>query len=674
MQADAQASAYFPLKPGTKEPGIKAWDKVTPGKYAPDGDYGIALTETDLVIDADPRNYPPGREVLNELMDEYKLPQTKVVKTPGGGYHFYFAKPESIKVRKKQAKYPGIDFLSKGQYICGAGSKNDQGEYIIVVDALIAPVPAELLTNLEEQATAVQDSASPSLLMAKQFADECTIAAPAISGQNGDGTTYVLACRGRDLGLPKDVVYEYMRDNWNPLCIPPWDDSDLYAKVENAFKYAKNGAGNASPEAKFTPPTEAPKLVPTTNLVHMDTYQADLLMHELKPVALQMTNEGKIKATAANVLSYLSSEPAIKGKLRINEFSDSLEFTGRPPWRSEQLNLGIELNERDEALIRVWFSNAKQLEITADKLRLGILAAAKPYHPVKEYLKGVKWDGTPRLDKILIDTAGAQDIPYVREVGKNILISAVKRVFEPGCKQDYLAVLEGKQGEGKSRWIETLGGLWYSANELVRGDKDTYQNLRGRWIVELPEINATFSKADYNWLKGIISNSKDVYRASFGRGSKSVPRESIFIGTINPNASNRYLKDDENRRYWPIKTGRFDIEALEFFRDQYFAEAVVRYRKGEAAWLTTTASNDAAREQQLMRQEPNYIAECLAPWVALRTEGFLISDASTWLSTQGIKYTSYQVYNALHALNCEYQAGMRNDGKWSKRIEWENLL
>lgn len=669
-------NAVFPLVPGGKTPIPDGWQHTQPGTYSPIGNYGIVLREDDLIADADPRNYPPGRDVLSELMEAYPLPYTRLVKTPRGGYHVYLKKPADLKFRKKQTRFPGIDFLTAGQYVVGPGSMTIadaardtvDGIYELIIDTPAAQAPTELLAVLERYSDAIkQGTEKPTLIMSAQFKTECQIADPPISG-NRDNAAYQLACRGRDLGLPSDVIFEILRDQWMPRASEPLSDNELYDKVRHAFRYAKNAAGSATPEAKFTPDMAAPNAAP----ISISDYQQGKSEQVLQTDQLELDNKGVPKKSIGNVACVLRFDPAWRGQIRFNEFSKALEFKQRPSWRAKQMNEGLEVDKRDFSALRVWFSAAQHVrwDVPKDVLKDAIYTAATPYHPVREYLDGLVWDGVARLDRILIDTAGADDNEYVRAVGKCMMIAACKRIYEPGCKHDYVLILEGPQGMRKSMWIGALGGQWYSSNELNRGDKDSYQNLRGRWFVELPEINATFSKADFNWLKGVVSNAVDVYRASFGEIAKGVPRESVFIGSINPSSSGEYLKDEENRRYWPVTTRRFEIEALEKNRDQYFAEAVHRYRQGEDTWLTDGAVKRSAEREQEKRREKEPWTEILAPWLAAQVDGFAPSDVYHYLGFTGSQVSSHyrsRLYSVLKQLGYEHKPELGTGGKWVKR-------
>lgn len=631
----AGLGACFPLIPGTKLPAISAWRVVTPGAYQPVGSYGVALAASALVIDADPRNYPPGRDCLVELLQAYPvLRETFAVKTPRGGYHIYVTKPEGIKLKKHQAAYPGIDWISEGGFVCGPGHRTSNGKdtvdgtYEPLNNYAIQPAPEALLLSLEAPATA--DTASlddVTYMYAGQFQNLCEVETPAVEGQQGDQATYKVACKGRDLGLPKEETYRIMRDYFNPRCSPPWNDGELWLKVDHAYTYAKNGLGNATPEAKlkdFAPPQpDFHEPVADTSVTSMQEHKENAIAKSLVPTQFDYDKQQNLRPTIANVVLTLLTDPHWQGLFRYNAFIQDVEYRGgRPFWRRQLESTGAEVRKEDFQFIQAWFSGARRAEISEATLQAALYSVAiqDTYHPVKDEILGTAWDGVPRLDTMLIDTLGCADTPYNREVGRVLGLSAVKRIFHPGCKQDYVVVIEGPQGIGKSYWIGTFGGKFYSVGQLKQHDKDSYQNLRGKWIVELPEINSTFSKQDFAWLKGIISTSVDVYRPSFGRRSVEVPRESIFIGTINPDATGAYLNDDENRRYLPVMATRPDITRLQETRQQIFAEAYYRLQKGEDNFIKDEILLAQARREQAKRQIDD-------TWVDI-LEGYLATQPS----------------------------------------------
>jgi len=227
----------------------------------------------------------------------------------------------------------------------------------------------------------------------------------------------------------------------------------------------------------------------------------------------------------------------------------------------------------------------------------------RAYHPILNYFAALPaWDGVPRLDTLLIDYLGAEDNAYIRAVTRKTMCGAVARVHNPGCKFDYMLVLNGPPGLGKSTLIERLGGLWYNDSLQLSDthDKTAAEKLQGFWLLEIGEL-AGLRKAEVETLKGFISRCNDVYRASFSRRATPHLRQCIFIGTTN--AETGYLRDTTgNRKFWPVKAQRgaaqkpWEITAE--VRQQVWAEALVRYRGKEPLYLDEELSKFAESEQQ----------------------------------------------------------------------------
>lgn len=227
---------------------------------------------------------------------------------------------------------------------------------------------------------------------------------------------------------------------------------------------------------------------------------------------------------------------------------------------------------------------------------LHMMALENSFHPIRDYLTGLEWDGKSRLDTFLIDYFGAEDTPLNRAIGPIVLIAAVRRVRQPGCKFDEILVLEGRQGTGKSTALAILAGAENHSDQdiLTLDAKGQMEALAGKWIYELSELEG-IRKAESTKVKAFASRSSDRARMAYGYFAEERPRECIFIGTTN---DDHYLSDPTgNRRFWPVRTGRINLESLERDRDQIWAEAAALEVTGKPIRLPKTLWAAAEAEQ-----------------------------------------------------------------------------
>jgi putative DNA primase/helicase len=209
---------------------------------------------------------------------------------------------------------------------------------------------------------------------------------------------------------------------------------------------------------------------------------------------------------------------------------------------------------------------------------------------------------------------GAEDAPLNRAIGSRWMISGVARIMEPGAQVDHMLILEGPQGAKKSSALKTLAGANWFTDELAEiGSKDAAQQMRGIWIIEIAELDA-ISRAEVSRIKAFLTRTTDRYRPPYERYVVEVPRQCVFAGSVNPET---YLQDETgNRRFWPVRCGSIDIDALRNDRDQLWAEAVTRYRQGAIWWFAESELIALAKIEQDKRYQADAWDARIDRWLA----------------------------------------------------------
>ena len=329
---------------------------------------------------------------------------------------------------------------------------------------------------------------------------------------------------------------------------------------------------------------------------------------------LRRSPGGGVLGSVANALLVLQYDESIKAALGFDELSGEITWRSKAPWMSK-VRPFQPVQDEDATLLVTWLDNTYDIRIPIPVAHSVIDARAKelPYHLIRQYLAGIKHDGTERVagrtgPGWLTTHLGVEDSPYVRAVGRMFLIGAVARIRQPGCKLDTVLILEGEQGKKKSTAVATLFGPEFFSDHLSDiTTKDASSDLRGKWVIEWAELD-NLSRSESSAVKKYVSRATDDYRPSYGRRNVRVPRQCVFVGTTN---MDNYLKDETgNRRFWPVTClGDINIELLKADRDALWAEAVALYEANEKWWFD--ASDPVAQEQARQEQAARRVAD---PW------------------------------------------------------------
>jgi predicted P-loop ATPase len=313
-------------------------------------------------------------------------------------------------------------------------------------------------------------------------------------------------------------------------------------------------------------------------------------------LSLELNKNGSVKDTPTNILIIMRNDPRLKG-IAYNQMTHLIDVNGELPW--EQVKPGW--NDTDHAHLKMYFDRHYGIW-SPTKVKDALLSAAseRVFHPIRDYLDSLPvWDGTERVDTLLIDYLGAEDNSYTRAVMRKTLVAAVARIYEPGTKFDYILVLNGPQGIGKSTFFAKLGGKWFSDSLTVSDmrDKSGAEKLQGYWILELGEL-AGLRKMDVETVKSFITRTDDKFRQSYGINVENHPRQCVIVGSTN--STSGFLRDvTGNRRFWPVRVSGGTKKVWEMTEiDQIWAEALAKYRGGEQLILTGEVEQIAYEEQR----------------------------------------------------------------------------
>lgn len=362
----------------------------------------------------------------------------------------------------------------------------------------------------------------------------------------------------------------------------------------NAFylvMYHKFGEDGYADMAKFASEDEEVKLLMTNERLESigEDFKDETVNDDWKKKLTFVPRSNVIENNVPNLSLILNNDPDFKNFAH-NDFARMVEITGDVPW--ERTTTSPFWTDNDTAqLKKILDTKYTAFSTRNHDVAFSAVVSDRHFHPIRTYINSLpEWDGIERIDDLFIRYLGAENSDYVKTVTRKTFVAAIARILDPGCKFDCIPVLDGAQGIGKSTIIKDLITAPYYSDALSLTDmdgKDGAEKLQGFWCIEIGEL-AGMKKADIEKVKAFITTQDDKYRPSYGRVVECHPRQCIIIATVN--GERGYLRDvTGNRRFWIIKLGKTEQTKNwnfdEYFRSQFWAEALYYYNQGEKLYL-----------------------------------------------------------------------------------------
>ena len=353
-----------------------------------------------------------------------------------------------------------------------------------------------------------------------------------------------------------------------------------------------------------------------------NTRQANEELEQIRTVIrlmLEKTDKGGTANTIQNCITVFENDPLFAGKISRNLLTETNDMIGEFPWRRDTTRF----DDQDLPHVLLYFE--QYYGIRSEKCidnAFRVVASQHSFHPIQDYLKGLRWDGAFRIRNALHHFLGAEVSDYNEECLRVFMLGAVKRIFEPGAKFDLMMVLTGGQGAGKSTFLRFLAirDEWFSDDLKKLDDEKIYQRLAGHWILEMSEMVATANAKSIEDIKSFLSRSKDTYKFPYDRYAADHLRQCVFAGTTN---KMDFLPMDRsgNRRFLPVQVHPEQAEthiladeaASRAYIDQMWAEIMAIYESGDySIHLSREMEEKQAREQERFQQEDTMAGQIYA--------------------------------------------------------------
>lgn len=630
----------FPAHASNKRPHVKDWPNVATTdvdqlkswwRKWPDAMPALPTGERSgvAVLDVDMKDGKDGIATLRSLGFDTDTMSPAMIATPSGGQHIYFRHSEGLGSSAGQIGL-GVDVRANGGFVVAPGAINGKGAYGMIGGPLkraLADLPTWPTKLAPPPRVARMSSGEKTGLPFEEIRD--ALMAIPNDGSNADADS-------RDWWLHIGMALHHETDGAEEGMDTFQDWSELhqtydYVKTSDAWlsfggegrtgatilsEAAKHGWRNDAHIDRLFDDCWTPEELAAIAREGLDANTQDdierLVGIPAKPPAniqwgTPMMRGDKPVINLYNTTVFLGRDlESILPRLAHNQMK------GRDEWRDGQLTDAVVSIAR-MALERRGLETVGK-DLVADAAKTVALKLA--YHPIRDQLNALRWDGTPRLDSWLVRHAAAHDTPYTRAVGRKFLLSMVARVMQPGCKHDHTLVLSGKQGQNKSTACRILAGTDYFSDTLpsIIGDKtDAIRHLQGKWLVEMAEL-APSRKSDAEDLKAFLSGAIDRVRLPYAKFDEAFPRQCVFVGTTN---DDQFLRDATGgRRFWPVAVRQvIDAESLASERDQLLAEAVDAYKAGEPWWLDRAFEAEHAAPMQAAAYVTDSWEDDVAAWL-----------------------------------------------------------
>ena len=534
-----------------------------------------------LDFDEDDDKDVHGFDTLAEWEEEHgELLRTATAITGRGGMHYLYRASHPVHPSVNQDK--GVDVRGEGSYIVappsvhpnGTPYKWNLGEAPWEMDVAIADDNVMAFVDDIQRNGGVNQDEQP----VKRFELPDHIKRGA-----RDDTLYRYGCSLRSRGYPDDAIDAMIRKANAERCHPPLDESDLRKVIRQACKRGPGHDGKGTMQGE------------TGGLGKFGGGSGE--------VSLATNGQGRVLQTTANMIVAIKGDARLAGRF----WYDSIAFTRMVscplPWDASEGERPI--TDEDYTGLTAYLERSYNLT-TKDRIidACQFVCKENERNPIVEWLESLTWDGEPRLGTLITSVLGAEDNQYNREIERLFMLGAVSRAYEPGCKFDYMPVLVGPQGIGKSRYVSLLAHIpaWYNDNfNTIDGDT-AVEKLRGLWIAEMAELLATKKTREVEAIKAFITSTKDIIRPKYARETVQRLRVCVFIGTTN---DHDFLTDATgNRRFLPVECNATECSEWMFsdeaepYIEQMWAEAVHVFKTEHPPLLLSRDLMQAAQTLQ----------------------------------------------------------------------------